>query len=188
MTPTKPASKCRDWIKLLLFSLVLFCLCINVSFLLSFRLHFLFSFSFLMPLQPFSTNPYSKMNMLLAHLTKHLSWYLKYSNEVSVYSLAFPQKEASMLQMQCIQTRIEQFQLSSTSLHISLNWQNLTNGKRFHKGAQTNKSQNFHIAPVLRRHRVIILCLWFLLLANSILKYKICLPLKHLTILQHSWS
>ena len=40
---------------------------------------------------------------------------------VSVYSLAFLQKEASMLQMQCIQTSIEQFQLSRTSLHISLN-------------------------------------------------------------------
>ena len=60
VTPTKPAS--YGEIKWICCCSVLFCLCINMSFLLSF--HFLLSFSFLMPLQPFSTNPYSNMNML----------------------------------------------------------------------------------------------------------------------------
>ena len=149
-----------------------------MSFLLSFRLNFL--------LQPCSTNPYSNMNMLtspfdqalvmisqIQQLSRSNGWRICSTTNSECLLIVIPSERSKhATSYQDIQTTIEQFQLSSTSRHISLNWQNLSNGKRFHKGAQTNKSQNFHIAPVLRWQRIINLCLWFLLLANSILNVK----------------
>ena len=147
---------------------LLFCLCIYNSFLLSFPINFLLSFSFLIQLQPILTNPYSNMNMLTSPFDQALNHDISNTTNKQEF---WPKNRSTTNNIHATNAIYQnKFHLSSRSLRLNLNCQKLTNGKRIHKRAQTNKSLNFHIAPVLRWNLIINLCLWFLLLANSILK------------------
>ena len=199
VTPTKPASTRKNCIKLLLFSPLLLVHLQQLPSQLPSQSQFPSQLLLPNAIAAVSTNPYSNMNMLTSAVDQALvtisqlqqsrnsSWRICSTTNSECWIVIPSQRSKHAINAIHPNNYINieavihkpAHKSSLTESNKQHNWQKNSESEHGNTVYNKNMSLNFHIASVLHWHRIIHLCLWFLLLANSILKYEICLPWNH---------